>query len=217
MDMIRTLLIAVAAGALLAGCVSDYAYRGGSGDYYYGRPSSYGYGYGAPYSTIGYGYPGGWYGSIGYGYGYGDPYGYYPGYGYYGHYRPYYYYPYYRPHYPHWHRPPHRPERPERPDTDGPVMSGPRPAIRRPVPAPQGASYTRRPARRGDALAVPVRPPGDVVARPRMGSQPMPRPREAAPMRATVPQQPRPASRAPAPPPRMERGDGRESSRRHEE
>jgi hypothetical protein len=88
------------AAALLGGCVSDYQYRGGTGDYYYGQPSveyrDYGYGgYGAPYGG-GYGYPGGgWSGSIGYGSGYGSPYGY-GGYGY-----PYGYggsgYPYWRP------------------------------------------------------------------------------------------------------------------------
>lgn len=72
-------LAAASVAVLLAGCVSDYQYREGAGDYYYGQPSveyrDYGdYGYG------GYGYPGGWGASIGYGYGgYGYPYG---GYGY---------------------------------------------------------------------------------------------------------------------------------------
>lgn len=207
MAMIRKFLIAVAASALLAGCVSDYAYRGGSGDYYYGRSSAYGYGYGAPYSSIGYGYPGGWYGSYGYGYGY--PYGYY-GYGY----RPYYYYPYYRPHRPHR---PHRPDDKPRP-VDGPVMAGPRPAIRRAVPPPAGAGYTRLPARRGDAPMVPVRPRGDGEARPRSGGQPMVvRPRQQAPMRAAVPERSRPAPRAQAPAPRAERRSGRESPRQREE
>lgn len=221
--MIRKLLIAVAASALLAGCVSDYAYRGGSGDYYYGRSSAYGhgYGYGAPYSTIGYGYgyPGGWYGGVGYGYGYGSRYGYYPGYDYYGYSRPYYYPYYYRPHRPHRPRPPHRPEGPEkpRPGTDGPVMAGPRPAVRRSAPPPAGADYTRLPSRRGDAPAIPVRPRGDAVARPRTGSQPAVRPQTQAPVRAAVPQQSRPAPRASAPRPRTERDGGRESSRRHED
>jgi len=83
-------LAAASVLALLAGCVSDYRYREGAGDYYYGQPSveyrDYGYG--------GYGYPGGWGGSIGFGYGYGG-YGYpYGGYGYpYGGYG----YPYYPP------------------------------------------------------------------------------------------------------------------------
>ena len=92
--MIRNRLLAALtvglAAALLGGCVSDYQYRGGTGDYYYGQPSveyrDYGYGgYGAPYGGGyggGYGYPGGgWSGSIGYGSGYGSPYGY-GGYGY---------------------------------------------------------------------------------------------------------------------------------------
>jgi hypothetical protein len=84
-------LAAASVAVLLAGCVSDYQYREGVGDYYYGQPSveyrDYGYGgYG------GYGYPYGWGGSIGFGYGgYGYPYG---GYGYpYGGYG----YPYYPP------------------------------------------------------------------------------------------------------------------------
>jgi len=71
-------LAAASAAVLLAGCVTPYQYREGNGDYYYGQPSveyrDYGYG--------GYGYPGGWGGSIGFGYGYGG-YGYpYGGYGY---------------------------------------------------------------------------------------------------------------------------------------
>lgn len=93
--MIRKLLLPALAGALLAGCMtSGYQYRGGSGDYYYGQPSTQYRYYGAPYGSYGYGYPGGWSGSIGYGY----PYGYYGygGYGYGG-------YPYYPP-YPY--RPP---------------------------------------------------------------------------------------------------------------
>lgn len=118
--MVRRILIAVAAIALLSGCVSDYAYRGGSGDYYYGRSSVSVYG--APYSSVGYGYPGGgWYGRVHYGYGYpgglyGSPYLYGPwnslhGYGYYGRYPPF-QSGYYRPY-----RPPHgnKPGRPYRP------------------------------------------------------------------------------------------------------
>jgi hypothetical protein len=95
--MIRKLLLPALATALLAGCVtSGYQYRGGSGDYYYGQPSTQYRYYGAPYGNYGYGYPGGWGGSIGYGY---YPNGYYP-YGYYG----YGGYPYYRHRYPY--RPP---------------------------------------------------------------------------------------------------------------
>ena len=91
--MKRKLLVpslAVAAAALLAGCVTGYEYRQGTGDYYYGQPSvdyyddgGYygGYGYGIPYG--GYGYGGGW--GLGFGYG-GFPYWGYPyGYPYYGH------------------------------------------------------------------------------------------------------------------------------------
>ncbi|WP_149196364.1 hypothetical protein [Luteimonas suaedae] len=110
----RNLAIALFAVALLGGCAS-YGYRGGSGDYYYGR-SSDAY-YGAPYGSVGYGYPGGLRGSAGYRYG--SPYGYsrYPGYGYsrypgygYGYYPPYYQRPIVvRP----------RPDRPGRPDHDG--------------------------------------------------------------------------------------------------
>jgi hypothetical protein len=92
-SMIRKLLLPALATALLAGCVTGYQYRGGAGDYYYGQPSTQYRYYGSPYGYYGYGYPGGWGGSIGYGYGY-SPYGYY-GYG--G-------YPYYRHHYPY--RPP---------------------------------------------------------------------------------------------------------------
>src|SRR3546814_462944 len=95
--MIGKLLLPALASALLAGCVtSGYQYRGGSGDYYYGQPSTQYRYYGSPYGSYGYGYPGGWGGSIGYGY----PYGYY-GYGGYGGYG--YGYPYY-PGYPY--RPP---------------------------------------------------------------------------------------------------------------
>lgn len=84
--MIRKLLLPMLAATALAGCATGYGYRaGGSGDYYYGQPSvQYDY-YGAPYGSLGYGYPGGWGGGIGYGYGYPyDPFGhgYYGGYGY---------------------------------------------------------------------------------------------------------------------------------------
>lgn len=105
--MIRKLVLPVLAAALLAGCVTPYAYRGGvQGDYYYGQPSTdyryYGpYGGYAPYGYGGYGY--GAYGYPGY---YGYPY-----YGY-GH-RGFYTYPYYRPH-PH-----RRPPTYWRPDGNG--------------------------------------------------------------------------------------------------
>jgi len=148
-------LAAASVAVLLAGCVSDYRYREGNGDYYYGQPSveyrDYGYG--------GYGYPGGWGGSLGWGYGgYGYPYG---GYGYpYGGYG----YPYYPSwiylpgHHGHHHggrdQPdpiPYRPAHPHRIGGDGttrtPIMmpstpsrsrmqepSGPGPEMRDPAP-----------------------------------------------------------------------------------
>ena len=97
----RTLLLSLAATALLAGCVttSPYGYRGeGRGDYYYGAPSveyryhgGAGY-YGGPY----YGpYRPGWSIYGGYG-GYGYPYYGYPYYGGSPYYRPI-YRPIYRP------------------------------------------------------------------------------------------------------------------------
>lgn len=96
--MIRKLVLPVLAAALLGGCVTDYAYRGGDrGDYYYGQPSveyRYDGGYGgyAPYGYGGFGYGG--YGTYGYPYrNYGMPYGY----G--GYYNNPYYPPYYRPYY----------------------------------------------------------------------------------------------------------------------
>lgn len=98
--MIRQLMLATLAAFALGGCATDYAYRGGAGDYYYGQPSvvyhDY-YGYSAPYGSLyGYGYPYWRSGlSIGYGYGYGyygHPYRHHGGY--YGGY-PFYYYPWY--------------------------------------------------------------------------------------------------------------------------
>jgi len=93
--MIRKFLLPALAIAMLGGCVtSGYQYRGGSGDYYYGQPQVEYRDYGYPYGGFGYGYPGGWSGSIGWGYGYGYPYGFYGGY-----YDPWRYYtPYRRPH-----------------------------------------------------------------------------------------------------------------------
>jgi len=93
--MIRKVLLSALAAATLAGCATDYGYRGGNGDYYYGQPRTeyryydpYGY-----YGGYGYGYGSYGYGSYGYGaryyydrYGrlvYGSPYGSYYG-SYYG-------------------------------------------------------------------------------------------------------------------------------------
>jgi len=146
--MKRTAFLPLAASlaVLLAGCVSDYQYRQGNGDYYYGQPSveyrDYGYG---GYGYGGYGYPGGWSGRLGFGYGYGG-YGYpYGGYGYpYGGYG----YPWYPPlilvpghhggghHHGGHDQPdpvPYRPDRPRRIGGDGtsntPIMM---PSVRNP-------------------------------------------------------------------------------------
>lgn len=60
--MLRKLLLPLLATAALAGCATDYQYRGGNGDYYYGQPR-------VEYRHSG---PGGFYGDIGLGYGYGS-------------------------------------------------------------------------------------------------------------------------------------------------
>ncbi len=183
--MIRHLAIATLAVAALGGCVSDYTYRGGAGDYYYGRPSVeyYDYGYGAPYGSV-YGYPGGWSGglNIGYGGGYGGYGGGYGGYGGYG--SPYGYYgggyPYYPPYY--WHRP-HRPHHPERPPpvqtNPGPIMSGPLPPVRVDNTTPRSPAY--RLPRNGQQ---PIRPPSEGWSgRPDRADNP---PRMARPMPPAV-------------------------------
>ncbi|NLG60124.1 MAG: hypothetical protein GX538_08170 [Gammaproteobacteria bacterium] len=93
---IRYLVVTALAALLLGGCAT-YGYRGGSGDYYYGRSSGH---YGAPYGSVGYGRYGGLYGSVGYGHPYGySGYSYWPNRYYYGSWYPYYGYygPYYRP------------------------------------------------------------------------------------------------------------------------
>lgn len=83
--MLRKFLLPALAAATLAGCATGYGYRGGNGDYYYGRPTVE-YRHLAPYGYYG-GYYGGGYGLYG-SYGYGSPY----------YYAPYYYSPYgYRP------------------------------------------------------------------------------------------------------------------------
>ncbi len=74
--MFRKLLLPMLATAALAGCATDYQYRGGNGDYYYGQPR-------VEYRDLG---PGGFHGGIGIGAGYGGF-----GYGGYG-YGPTYYY-----------------------------------------------------------------------------------------------------------------------------
>lgn len=57
--MFRKLLLPMLATAALAGCATDYGYRNGNGDYYYGQP------------RVEYNYPNGYFGEIGLGYGYG--------------------------------------------------------------------------------------------------------------------------------------------------
>lgn len=98
--MFRKLLLPAVAATLVAGCVTtDYGYRGGRGDYYYGQPYSE-YRYHGGYYPYG-AYPNGYYGRYPYG-AYGYPY---YGYPYGGHYR----YPYYyRPGHPTYPRPPHQ-------------------------------------------------------------------------------------------------------------
>ncbi len=55
--MLRKLLLPMLATAALAGCATDYQYRGGNGDYYYGQPR-------VEYRHLG---PSGYYGGIGFG------------------------------------------------------------------------------------------------------------------------------------------------------
>lgn len=79
--MFRSALISTLALVALSGCATDYSYRNGNGDYYYGRPQveyrhiggyGGGHGYGGYGAYGGYGYGG--YGHGGYaGYGYGRP------------------------------------------------------------------------------------------------------------------------------------------------
>lgn len=95
--MIRNLLLAAAAIALLGGCATGgYGYHD-RGDYHYGRAGVDARYHGAPYGSRYYGYPGyGGFSSYPYGYGgyYGYPYGY-GGFGGYGYpYRPYSGFPY---------------------------------------------------------------------------------------------------------------------------
>ena len=93
--MLRNILLTAFAAATLAGCATDYAYRGGNGDYYYGQPRVE-YRYYGPSVYGGYGgyYGNGLYGGIGYGY----PYGY-------GGYGGYWNSPYGYGGYPYWYRP----------------------------------------------------------------------------------------------------------------
>jgi len=175
-NYLRVAAVLMAIG--LTGCVSTgYRYVDVDGDYYYDeRPA-----YAAPvyvpmYGAVGYGWPGGWYGSAGFGFGtyyglggwYGPTWGAFnPRYGYTGYWRPPYYYTprYSRP--AHYYRPPrHQPR----------------------APWPHDSASARRPGeywsphgqnRRGDSRTGnrPWRGPGNAVAdhqRPqRMTRQPV--------------------------------------------
>lgn len=233
--MFRLGLLATFSALILTGCVSTYAYRGADGgDYYYSEPSvQYHDVYGAPYSSIGYGYPGGWYGSLGYGFGYGHvPYsrfGFPYGYGNYRYGYPYSYYPY-----------PYRRPHPPRPPYVTPPGTPP-PGVIDPPPGNGGPQIGDRDGgpwrhldrrRRPEAIPMPGSPPAAVVRddRPQrriMVSQPglrvggdgspgaVPQVRPAP---VSVPQpaaQPRPRmeSPRPSPPPRRIEPRERESRR----
>lgn len=235
-NMFRPGLLATLSALILTGCVSTYAYREGeSGDYYYSEPQVEYYDvYGRPWGTIGYGYPGGWYGSFGYLYGdylpysrFGFPYGYYGGY--YGYpYRPYYWTPHIPPH--PGHRPPHWPRPPG--NTPGPTPPGSRPEIgnrdreggpwrhlndlsRRRIAMPQPAE----PGAQGEpprSQERPRRPPVPMSQPAQEGSTGGDRPRRQIPMpQPSQPSPPPPRIESPRPampPARMERPE-RESRR----
>nr|AIW81407.1 hypothetical protein [uncultured bacterium TB350_p] len=202
--MIRKILIAAAAVALLGGCATGYGYSDGGydayGDYYrgYGGGSSVGYG--------GYGYGSGYYGGIGYYNAYGGNYGYGGGYGY-G-------YPWYsRPSWYAW--PgygyhvdrPHRPHRPPGQGRPGNKLNPP------PVGGPQrpGGSQARPRIQEGGlpARTRPLPPPTGRMTAPTGGNRaPVPRVREglrpasegnAGGRLRTLPAQPRPGVGARAP------------------
>lgn len=184
--MVRKFLLSALAAATLAGCATDYGYRGGNGDYYYGQPrTEYRY-----YDPYGYGSPGyGGYGSYGYGaryyydrYGrlvYGNPYGYYGA-------------PYYGYGSPWWYSRPRPPGGHGNHDGDGhdPGDHGDDRDGRRP---PWRNFGNMRPS--GERVA----PDGDEMPAPRMRRQPA---QSALP--APAPQREQRAS----PPPRMRSDDG---------
>jgi hypothetical protein len=197
------LLPAIAAVALLSGCVT-YGYRDGHGDYYYGQPSTeyvdpYGYGgYGYGYPDYGYGYGGSyWSGSFGY---YGGYYG-----GYHGPYRP--------PHHGggHGHGNDH-----DHGDHDGDTGNNPPPPSNRP-------DRPRAPWRDLDNIGQPGkpnqpnrprRPEGRPVQAPPAGNRPAARPSPPARPPVTLP--PRHSER-PAGAARAERlsGGGKRDVRRN--
>lgn len=207
----------------LAGCAS-YGYRGGSGDYYYGSPTTtYRY-YGAPYGSLGYGRGYGWYGGAGVGSPYWRhngwsryPYGYGGGY-----YRP----PpvIVRPVYPG--RPDHRPPRRHnyeyaRPESGRPGHGGQRSERADGArPGGPGPGWGGRPPVRGDADR-PGRPQGGWNGRPQRGEgtrRPEGRPGFRPPQRperVTAPAA-RPAAERPmrAAPARVERSTAPRAERR---
>jgi hypothetical protein len=233
--MFRLGPLATLSALILTGCVSTYAYReGDGGDYYYSEPRVEYYDvYGRPWGSIGYGYPGSWYGSFGYLYGPYSRHGYrvYPGdFGWYGGFYPPYGYPAYWYH-PHGHRPPH-PWPPTVPGTTpGPGGSTPgnrpiglrdreggpwrhldeigRRRMALPQPAEPGATgeppRTERPRR----PPVPMSQPGVEVG----GGERVRRP----PAMPSQPAEPRPRSEAPRPAfPPAGRIEGRERESRRD-
>ena len=118
------IVLAAVAALGLSACATSYSYRNepGNGDYYYAEPSvDYHFVYGAPYGSLGYGYPGGWYGSFGYRFGFGLPYSRY-GFPYFGNPYPYYGYPYFG-----YRHDGHRHHRPYPPGLPPPGVISPRP------------------------------------------------------------------------------------------
>jgi hypothetical protein len=187
--MIRKLLLPTLAATLLAGCITDYTYRGaGGGDYYHGRPSvEYRYygGYGGGYGAGFYGYPG---------YGYGGYGGYPYRYGYYGYpysYNAYPRYPVYRYPYRYDHRPGNHPNRPHW-NGQGPRPGqnwngqGPRPGQNWNGQGPRpGQNWNGQGPRPGQNWAGPNRPnPGD---QPPRADRPQPRVDAPGPRVQTAP------------------------------
>ncbi|GAB3381949.1 hypothetical protein [Lysobacter fragariae] len=215
--MIRKLLVPALAAGLLAGCVTDYAYREDGGGYYYGQP-------GVEYRYQDYGYYPGYYYPYGYGSYYGNPYSGYYGYPYYGY--PYSYgYPYWRHHRP---RPPQGNPPPDQtggqPRPDDNRNDSPRP--------PPWRDFNRGRVAQPDPATMVAPGPMERPSREPM-SRPMPRPmvrpdERAADARSMPRFEPRPEQRrddrrdeprmhAPPPMPRAQprRGSG-ESGRESE-
>lgn len=208
--MFRLGLLATLSALILTGCVSTYAYRDGDGgDYYYSDPEiEYYDAYGQPYSTIGYGYPRGWYGSIGYGYGY-APYLYYP---------PHYWHPRRHHHPPYGHQPPPGPP-------PGVIVNPPGGN----PPGGGGGNFRNRdhdreggPWRHLDEIARRRKPPdppppGVITGTPRQPvsvSQPSRRMPSPSPGASNPPPRPRMEAPRPSPPPGGRIGPQERESRR---